>query len=376
MRNSLITLAIAAAVAAGGFLFYKKVYIPKSTYEYVVPQKGSIAKTVFGTGVVDAKDIYPVGSNYGGKVLKVYKDQGQWVKKGEIVAKLDPVDLYEQLKSAEAAHKKAELQIGAAVSELDSLQAQLRLAKLTFERYSKLYEQKYAAQAEYDKAKSDLEVLKARIASAKTGIESAKAERERSRSSIEALRQKIARLDIKSPISGYIVERSAIEGQTVAPQQPLVTVVDPETVWVKVYIDERVSGEIELGDRAKIRLRSYPNTEFRGRVARIEAKSDPVTQERTIDVAFEKIPKPFYLNEQAEATIETGTVDGALVLPGRAVTNGGVWVYDNGKARFEKVKILAKSGEKVAVEGVEPGTKVLLPDPHKKPLKEGTDINI
>ncbi len=376
MRNSLIGLAIIAALATGGFIFYKKVYIPKSTYNYIVPEKGSIAHTVFGIGTVDAKDIYPLGSNFGGKLLKVYKDQGEWVKKGERVAVLDPVDLYEQLAGAKAAYKKAELEIGAAVSELETLQAQLRLAKLTFERYSKLYEQKYAAQAEYDKAKSDLEVLLARIASAKSQIEASKAERERAKSTIDALRQKIARLEVKSPLDGYVIERSAIAGQNVAPQQPIVTIADPKTVWVRVYIDERESGRIEVGNRAKIRLRSHPEKEFGGKVARVEAKSDPVTQERTIDVAFDKIPIPFYLNEQAEATIETGEIEGALLIPDNTVVNGGVWVYRDGKAHFVKVKILARDDRKIAVEGVEPDSKILVPDLHKKPLKEGTDINI
>ena len=363
-------------IAGGGVLFYKKVYLPKATYEYVVAKRGELNLTVFGIGNVSAKNVYPISSNSGGKIVKIFKDQGEFVKKGEVVALLDPVDLPQQLEQAKALLRKAMHESDASKEELRQLQAKYDLAKKSFRRYENLYKRGYAAQAEYDKALSDLQVLKAQIEASQARIAASLEEQRKARYNIEALQERIARLQIVSPIDGYIVSKDAQEGQTIAPQQPIITAVRPHEVWVRSYIDERISTNVSVGERAWIVLRSQPHKKLRGEVVRIEAKSDPVTEERVVDVAFQKPPFPFYLNEQAEVTIHTGTLHDVVLVPLAVIRHGGVWVYRNGEAHFVKIKIVAKGNRYAAVQGVKAGEKILVPDPHKKPLFEGADVRI
>ena len=149
MANRWIKWGVAAIVViAAAALFYEKVYIPKSTYKAIEAKRGDLTLTVFGIGNVGAKNIHPIASNTGGKLLKIFKDQKEWVKKGETIALLDPVDMPDQLAQAKAAYKKARYETVAAQKELEALRAQHRLARLTYKRYEKLHKKGYAAQAE------------------------------------------------------------------------------------------------------------------------------------------------------------------------------------------------------------------------------------
>jgi len=376
MVNKTKWMVILALVAAGAWLFYQKVYIPKATYGYVTPEKGDLKLTVFGIGTVSAKNFYPVSSNFGGKLLNVKKDQGEWVKKGEIVAEIDPVDLGQQKAQARALVEKVGLEKIASEKELESLKAQRELAHLTFVRYERLYRKGYAAQAEYDKARTDLHSLEAAIEAAKARIASAGAVKRRALKNLEAIEERIGRLTVLSPVDGYVVSKEARAGQTIAPQQPVVTVVKADEIWVKANIDERISGDIKTGQKAAIILRSKEGAPLDGEVVRIEAESDPVTEERIVDVAFDELPKPFFINEQAEVRIVTGKLSGVLTIPARVMVQGGVWLYENGEAFFKPLKVLGRSGERVAVEGIDAHSRILVPDPHKKPLFDGVDIRV
>ncbi|WP_457596263.1 efflux RND transporter periplasmic adaptor subunit [Hydrogenimonas sp.] len=376
MRNSLKILLAVTVAAVGGWLFYQKIYIPKATYDYVTPTKGSLTLTVFGIGQVGAKNLYPVGSHFGGKLLEVTKEEGEWVKKGEIVARFDPVDMPQELASLEAALQKAREETVAQKRSVESLLARQELARINFARYERLYKQGYAAKAEYDNAKADLRSLQAQIAAARAQVKAAMSEEKRLKKSIEGLKIRIEKLTVTAPVSGLVVKKEAAKGQTLAPQAPIVTLVKPEEVWVRLNIDERISGGVKTGQKARITLRSRESDPMTGSVVRIEPQSDPVTEERIVDIAFDRLPEPFYLNEQAEATIETGRLDGVWLLPARVVTRGGVWVYEGGEAHFRKLEILGRHDKSVAVKGVKAGEKILVPDPHKKPLFNGVDVRL
>jgi len=376
MHNKLKWILLLAVAVAGGWLFYTKVYIPKATYDHISPKRGDLKLTVFGIGTVSAKNFYPVTSNFGGKLLKVTKDQGDRVEKGEVIAEIDPVDLHQQSAQARALVEKAKLEQTASQKELESLLAQRELAHLTYTRYEKLYRKGYAAQAEYDKARTDLQALDASIEAAKARIASAGAEKRRAEKNLEAIGERIRRLTVVSPVSGYVVSKDAREGQTLAPQQSVITVVEPKEVWVKANIDERISGGVKVGQKAVVILRSKEKSPLEGEVVRIEAQSDPITEERIVDVAFADLPRPFFINEQAEVYIVTGKLSDVLIVPARVMVHGGVWVYADGEARFKPLKVLGRSGDDVAVEGIDANDRILVPDPHKKPLFDGVDIRI
>jgi RND family efflux transporter MFP subunit len=378
MKKTTNYLIAAAVVLAAGGLFYFKVYLPKTTFETVKAERKSMDDTVFGIGQVDAKNIYPLGAQTGGKILEILVDEGDWVKKGDLIASIDPVDMPQLLDEAKISGKKARLEVEASLKELESLRAQKRLAQMTYDRYEKLKDQGYAAQAEYDKARADLQSLDAQIAATLARIDASKIEIHRAEKNVEALRQRLARLKVYAPVDGLVIARDAQPAQTVAPTQPIVRVVDPKTVWIKAWIDEHISGNVKVGQRARITLRSKSDHPYEGKVVRIGATSDPITQEREVDVAFDRLPIPFYLNEQAEVLIRVGTFENAVTVPAHLIQHrdgkAGVWVDEGGTARYVPVTVRAIDGGTAAVDGLKPGTRVLVPAADKKPLREGMKV--
>jgi len=370
---------ILALLVGAGSVFYNKVYIPKSTYKKVHTQKGDMEITVFGIGNVGAKDIYGINALTAGKILKITKDEGEWVKKGELLVVMDPVDLPQLLQEAKISVKKASLEVVASKKELQSLYAQKRLAQITYERYAKLKAQSFASQSEYDKAKADLDALDAQIAATKARINSSKAEVVRTQKSVEALEVKLSRYTIVAPVDGYVISREADIAESVVPTQPILKVVDPKTVWIRAYIDERISGDIRVGQLASITLRSQSDKKFSAHVKRIVAQSDAVTQEREVDVSFDKLPIPFYINEQAEVIINTKKLTNVITLPADVLVHRkgqtGIWVSQNSKAHFVPVEVLAHSGNKVALKGVSANMEVVVSAVDKKPLFEGAGIH-
>ena len=372
-------LIILAVTALGGSLFYNKVYIPKTTYESLSPTVGELKVHVFGIGNVGAKDTYMINAQTGGRVLSLLTDEGEWVKKGDLIATIDSVDIPQLLEEARIVVKKANSELIASQKELQSLMAQKSLALVTYNRYAKLQKQSFASKAEYDKAKADLDAIKAQIEATGAHINSAKAEVDRAKKGVESLEIKLSRYKIFSPVDGYVISKDVQADQTVVPSQSILKIVDPKTVWIKAYIDEKLSGQVAVGQKASITLRSQPHKKFSGVVKRIVAQSDAVTQEREVNVAFEKLPIPFYINEQAEIMIDTKTYEKVLKIPSRVITyyegKAGVWVDEDKKAYFKTIKIIARGEKEVAVSGLDEKSRILIESPKKKSLKEGMSIH-
>jgi RND family efflux transporter MFP subunit len=335
--------------------------------------------TVFGIGTVGAKDIYNINALTAGKILTITTDEGKWVKKGDLLVVMDPVDLPQIIEAAKITVQKARLEAKASQKEMETLFAQKRLAQITYRRYAKLKAQSFASQSEYDKAKSDLDALDAQIAATKARIGSAKAEIKRAEKNVKALEVKSEHNKIYAPIDGYVIERKADVAQSVLPTEAILKVVDPKTVWIRAYIDERISGAIKVGQEAIIHLRSQPKKKFAGIVKRIVAQSDPVTQEREVDVAFKELPIPFYINEQAEVTIVTKKLHDVVEIPADALVNykakRGVWIDRESKAHFVALQVIATDEDYAAVSGLELSMRVIMPSAKKKPLYEGAGIH-
>ncbi len=372
-----VTLLVVALLAG---VFYKKVYIPKTTFKTLHPSIGNIEVSVRGIGNVGALNIYNITAQTGGKILKIYKDEGEWVKKGDLLIVMDGVDLPQELEVSKANLKKAIYEIKSAQSQLRNQKAQKSFLQITYNRYNRLDKQGFATKAEYDKAKADLDSIKATMSASVAQIESAKASKEANEKSIEAIKAKIDRLKVYAPADGYIISRDSEEAQSVLPPTKILQIVDSKTLWVQTKIDERVSSQIKIGQKATISLRSQPNKIYEGVVKRIESISDPVTLEREIDVGFKTIPKPFYINEQAEVKIDVKDYKDILRVPLDVVVQKdgelGIWILKNAHAHFSIIKKIAQDDKYISISNIDKNTQIIIPDKSKKALKENMKIHL
>ncbi len=379
MKKIVKYLIILAVVVVAGLIFYNRVYIPKTTYKTISPKVGDLSVEVSGIGNVSAKDIYSINAQMGGKILSILSDEGEWVKKGDLLVTMDSVDLPLLLQEAKISIKKANSELKASQKELQSLKAQKNLAYITYKRYAKLKKDSFASQAEYDKAKAELETITAQIEAAKAHINSATTEVSRAKKGVEALEVKLSRYKLYAPVDGYVISKSAQSAQSVVPSQTILKIVDPKTIWIKAYIDEKISGDVRVGQKALIQLRSQRDKKFSAIVKRIVAQSDIITGEREVNVAFDDLPIPFYINEQAEVSITVKKLKDVLKVPSNVIVykdgKASVWVALDKKAKLQNVEIIARSKDEIAISGLDKNRKIIIPQTDKKPLKNGMSIH-
>jgi RND family efflux transporter MFP subunit len=371
-----IIIVLMALVAT---LFYKKVYTPNFTFEVITPTQGELQVSIRGIGNVGALDIYSITAQTGGKILEILTDSGMWVKKGDLLIVMDGVDLPMQLEVSKSTLSKTKYELQATKNDLENQKAQKELLAVTHQRYKRLREQEFISVSEYDKAKVDLQRIDATLMNITAKIASGKEAVVIAVKNIELIKEKIKRLKVYAPIDGYVIAKEADVAQNILPSTAILKIVDPKTLWVETKIDERISSQIKPLQKATITLRSEPDKPYRAMVKKISTMSDAVTLEREVFVAFETIPKPFYINEQAEVKIDVRTYMDVLKLPLKVIVreNGeiGVWVLKEHHAHFHKIDKIAQSDEEIAISNIDKDMKIIIPDNAKKSLREGMKIN-
>lgn len=363
-----------------------------------------------GTGFVRAKVTIGIGAKVNGLVLKTYVDQGDSVKKGQIMAELQNEDVQSQigqavslaqaqqaaLNSTQANLSANRARLQASISAVAKSQAGLQLSEINYQRAKSLYESGVWAKDAFDtsetaylQAKEDLRNAQALQSSAEDQVRASAADvaaAEKNATGSEAgVRLQRANLQytvVISPVDGFVVTRDLEEGATVVPGLSIFTVAAQSSpIWVSANIDEREVDGLRAGQRASITLRSAPNRKLPGVVARIEKEADPVTEEVLVDVAFTQQPSDLKLNETAEVYIIKSEKAAAKVLPRTAIISSRekpmVWVVANGRLQSRTVSlgVRDKRGLVEIANGIADSDKVLIqPSAVDIPLTPGKRV--
>lgn len=380
MRKKGVVSAVFLLVAIlVGVLFYQKVYLPKATFESIQAEKDDFSVWIKGIGELDAQLIYDLGFPITGRVMSLYADQGDVVVAKQLLAELDPSEVRANLAEVEALYAKTVLEISSTQREIALNKEQYDSDKLTYSRYQKMLKGGNISIEQFDQAKSAMLRSRISLETAKIKLALSQSEATRVGHSIEVVKAKIHNTQLHTPVAGLVVERLVERGQSVAAAQKVMKVIDPKTLWIRSYIDERISGKLAVGQKAMITLRSLPNKSFLGTVKRIDFQSDRVTQEHVVYVDFNEPLKRFYLNEQAEVSILAETLTAVNILPITTLatyqTKSGVWVSRDSEAIFVPIKLLSANDQAFAFEGeLLADDLVLIMQAGKKPLFNGVNI--
>jgi len=367
---------LVALLVVVGMIFYKKVYIPKHTYETVTPIKGDLKVKVYGIGNVSAKTIYKINSEVSGRILALNSDVGKWVKKGDLLAVIDSVDLPQKLEIEKLNLQKATLNIKKLKKDLEVLEVQKWLLNKTYQRNLKLKKVKGISQDKLDSSKAVLNEVIKQIESNKIALKISQKDVEISTKNIESIKLQLDKFKIYAPTNGLVILKTASLNQNIMPNEEIFEIVHPKDVWVKSYIDERVSKNLKVGNKAVITLNSNPNIHYKGVVARITPTTDLVTEEREVDIKFDKLPIPFYINAQVNVAIETKEYKNIYKIPLKVIVyknlKAGVWVKNGDKAEFKVIKIVDKNDKFAIINSS--NLKIIIPNPKKAPLKNGSEV--
>lgn len=299
--------ALAAVVLAAGC--GKKT--PELKFETAQVDRGRIVSRVTATGTLSALVTVQVGSQVSGRVAQLFVDFNSPVKKGEVIAKIDP-------QIFEAALEQARANTVAAEGELTKATVQAADAQRQYERTKTLAEQKLVAQAELDTAFANANAARAGVNVAEGHLAQAKAALNQSKVNLEFT-------NIVSPINGTVISRSVDVGQTVAAslQAPTLFVIaeDLAKMQVDTSVAEADVGKLQPGMSATFLVDAFPNERFTGTVRQIrnapQTVQNVVTYDAVIDVANpEQKLRP---GMTANVTFVSAEHDDVLRIPAAAV---------------------------------------------------------
>lgn len=306
-------------------------------------EKRDLAAQVYGNGTVEAKVVVGVSSKINGRIVSLYADQGDHVKQGQLLARLENDDLFQQQQQSEAGVNKSGANMNVEKANLQKARANLVLAESNARRFKSLLEGGMVSKQEAEQYENAFQVAREDVARSSAVIEAVQMEQAANRAGLGFARSKVADTSIYAPNDGIIITREFEKGATVAPGQPIFTLADPATIWVKANVDESQLKGVTVGRRAVISLRSSPDELFSGEVARVGHQSDRVTEELQVEVAFKPQLKNFRLGEQSEVYITTEVKKSVPSLPSVSLVTRekkhGVWVVEKGRLKFKTVTI-------------------------------------
>ncbi len=289
-----------------------------------------------------------------GRVERIFVKEGQYVRKGDLVAQVD--------------YEKSALAVKQIESQLRSVEIRLESLQKDYERMKRLFEQKVVA----EKALEDT----------KTALDATTYSAEGLRSQLDLARIRLKDAKITAPISGVVSRRFIDEGEIVTESSmtkssPLVTIVDAEKVKVVVPVGEKDIGRVKKGQRVEITLDAYPEKVFYGEVYNIFPVMDLQTRTAQVEVLVNNPARSLKPGMFARTEIIINSRNDVLVIPVDSIIeeDGGkhVFVAEGDRARLRQVITGLEEGTRIeVVSGLEKGDLLIVGGQHT--VKSGEKI--
>lgn len=347
-------MLVAPPVALALWMGYVSVGV-RSTAQYFTAkvEHGDISQVVQATGTINPVNIVPVGSVVSGNVVSLSVDFNSQVKKGDILAQIDPVPFETALEQAKADYQNAvanvaslEAQIQTSRANVENMkaniakaQATLTDADVTLKRTKMLADQgvyspqqRDDAQATYDGAVASLNAAKAQEAQSEAQLNATTAQRDQAKAqvqmknaSVAAAQLQLSYCTIRAPIDGTVINRTVNVGQPVAAslQAPNLFSIGQDLKHMLVYsnTDEADVGRIKVGKQATFRVDSFPRETFNGTVSQVRMNATTIQNVVTYNtmIAFENPDLRLFPGMTAYVSIPVAEAKNVVKIPNGAL---------------------------------------------------------
>jgi cobalt-zinc-cadmium efflux system membrane fusion protein len=337
----------------------------------VAEQQGAIATTTLavqeepdvlrfpGKIVLPDNESWQVGVLTTGRIERVYANLGDYVHKGQVLARMHSHDVHE----ARAAYAMA-------VAEKSRLQSAESLAQINFDRMQRLYALRAASVEQTEQARQEL-------VNAKTALENGQTDVVRSKTHLEenlgipadlpanANDETAELIPIVAPASGYVLQKNVTPGTTVAPATDLFVLGDPKHLWMLASVGQELLTQLKVGQSAWVTLPGVAGQRFAGRISNLGQAFDPTTRRLQVRIDIEHTEGILRPEMLATAEIAAGETRQAILIAPEAVqqVNGQDVVFVRSATdRFTPRPVRLGSGvngKVVLAEGVHPGEEVV-----------------
>lgn len=285
-----------------------------------------VVRTVSATGTVTPRNTssgIPVGAQVNGKLIKLYVDYNDVVTNGQVVALIDPLVYEAAYKSAVARLHVDQASVQVSTCTLRQREAELVLAKKTYDRKKLLVEKAMAPVADLDSATEAYEKAQASVESAKASLMSAKANVEASQASVDQAQANLGYCTIRSPVNGIVIARKVEEGETVVSSMNAVPILsiaeDLDVIWVEATVPEADVGNIRVGQTVTFTADAYRDR-FVGKVKQIRRAATTTNNVVTFPVIIEaeNPDQKLFPGMTATLSIETARAEKVLAVAAAA----------------------------------------------------------
>lgn len=296
-RKLLVVTAVAVALAVGGYAWTKLSREAVSPYRFAQVERADIRATVAATGTLSAVTTVQVGTQVSGRVVAIHADFNDTVRKGQLIARIDPTLLEQAVRDAQAGVERS--------------RAQYEQADIEYRRNLSLFQGKVLTEIEFNTSKFGREVALANYKSAQVALDRA--------------RQNLAYTEIIAPIDGIVVERNVDVGQTVAaslsaPQLFLIAK-DLAEMQIIAPVAESDIGSIHDGQPVSFTVQAWPAQRFTGKVRKVRLQStstDNIVSYNVV-IAVENPDGKLLPGMTASVDFVTGEASRVLTVPNAAL---------------------------------------------------------
>lgn len=380
MLRKIIFFVVILGVA--GFVFMSRRPRGVEVETTTVTKRESFRSYVTASGEIVAKRYADIGASVMGRVLSLNVKEGDRVRTGQVLARLDPVRASSEVEAAQSGAR-------ALGDDLKAAEARLVEARLTAERNLSLVEQGLLPKAQGDSAQAALDAAKAQLAAIRSRIDQANAQ-------LRGARDTLSKTSVVAPMDGIVTRLQVREGEMVVigiqnqPGTTLMRLVGDTGLNAELKVAEADALRLQVGQKARVTLDALQGREFAGVVSEIGASSLPPVslqaasaREFRVVISLEDTGGALRPGISCDAEILADEKAGVLALPLQAVVTRdagereetGVYVVREGKAVFNKVTLGLISGLDVEVTGVSEGAEVVLgPLATLRTLKDGDEL--
>jgi HlyD family secretion protein len=310
-RRGAAAVLVLAVLAAGVYWWQSKDKNDAPRYRFGKVERGPIVATVSATGTLNPVTSVQVGTQVSGQIKELFVDFNSPVKRGQLVARIDPETFEYRVRQAQADAEAARSALGRAQVNLLNAQRELARTKELVARNFVSAAELETRQAAYELALADVKNAQAIVAQREASLASAKVD--------------LARTEIRAPVDGIVIKRSVDVGQTVAAslQAPELFVIakDLRDMQVETSIDEADVGRIRIGQRATFTVDAFPGRTYAGEVKQIRKAAQNVQNVVTYTVLVSAANDDGQLmpGMTANVRIVTDTRESVLKVPNAAL---------------------------------------------------------
>ena len=339
---------------------------------------GRLTQEVPGTGTLEARVKATLSARIQERLAEVLVDQGDPVRSGQLVARLDDGELRQQVDLAAANLASAGATAERVAVDESRARAVEEQARTDLQRIQDLVRKKVSSESELDKATERMRVAEADVQRARAAPLEARQQVRVSEATLAYHRQRLAFTKIVSPFDGLVTRRDRDPGSIVLPGGSILQLVATNELWVSAWIDETSAAALQPGQAATLLFRSDGTNQVAGQVVRLGRETDRETREFLVDIAPQRLPANWTLGQRADVFIQTASIPDALSIPERFVhwqdNRTGVYVLTKGRAEWRTVTLGVRSRDRVQVQsGLAREDRVLL-SASGKPLRHGQRV--